>query len=181
MRAAVRWRMPVSLVESEGSGLRWKLARRILLSPPSMTIAPSILESSKSRLLVKEMFSGKPSLPAASTASVSPTQMSAPMWPAMIISRAVLSGCPGAVRRTASFMRSSVLFCSTADLPCFSLVLLSHESQGPLQICRKVTMPPRLRNGGVKQTRLTAGPDEPTAKRPAGNQSDWPLKARNFT
>ena len=37
-----------------------------------MTMAPSILESSNRRFEVNEMLSGKPSLPAASTFSVSP-------------------------------------------------------------------------------------------------------------
>ena len=70
-----------------------------------MTMAPSILHSSNSRLEVNEMLKGKPSLPDASTCSVSPTQMSAPMWPAMIMSSAVRMGCPGAVSRMASCMR----------------------------------------------------------------------------
>ena len=106
MRAAVRWRMPVSEVGMEGSGFRWKLARRIVVRSSSMTMAPSIFESSKSRLAVNAMLRGKPSLPEARTFSVSPMQMSAPRRPARIMSRALRRAVPGAVRRMASSMRS---------------------------------------------------------------------------
>ena len=117
MRAAVRWRMPVSLVGRLGSGLRWKLARRICVRSRSTTMAPSILESSNRRLAVNEMLSGKPSLPAESTVSVSPTQMRAPRWPAMIMSSARRTAVPGAVMAMASLRRSSIVGsrCSAAS------------------------------------------------------------------
>ncbi len=107
MRAAERWRMPVSEVGSDGSGLRWKFARLIWVRSLSMTMAPSILESSNRRLAVNEMLSGKPSSPAARTASTSPTQMRAPSRPALIMSRARRKAVPGAVWRMAHSMRSS--------------------------------------------------------------------------
>mgnify|MGYP007002657675 CR=1 FL=1 len=131
MRAAVRWRMPVSLVASDGSGLRWKFARRICVRSPSMTMAPSILESSNRRFEVKDILSGKPSLPAARTFSVSPTQIRAPRCPAMIMSRAVRMGWPGAVRRIACSMRFCTSFLSKASLPSHTLhsrFTVSHES-----------------------------------------------------
>ena len=109
MRAAVRWRMPVSLVGRLGSGLRWKFARRICVRSRSTTMAPSILESSNRRFAVNEMLSGKPSLPAERTVSVSPTQMRAPRWPAMIMSRARRTAVPGAVMAMASSRRSSIV------------------------------------------------------------------------
>ena len=107
MRAAVRWRVPVSAVGSVASGLRWKLARRILVRSLSTTTAPSILQSSNNRFAVKETSSLKPSPPAARTFSVSPTQMRAPRRPAMIMSSATRSAVPGAVIFRAVAMRSS--------------------------------------------------------------------------
>ena len=106
MRAAVRWRMPVSEVGMLGSGFRWKLARRMVVRPSSMTMAPSILDSSNRRLAVKAMLSGKPSSPEARTRSSSPMQMRAPRWAAKTMSSAPRSAVPGAVRRMASSMRS---------------------------------------------------------------------------
>ena len=64
------------------------------------------------------MFSGKPSLPALSTCSESPTQIRAPRWPAMIMSSAVRSGCPGAVRRIASFSVGLNVSFSNSPPPC---------------------------------------------------------------
>ena len=107
MRAAVRWRVPVSAVGSVASGLRWKLARRILVRSLSTTTAPSILQSSNNRFAVKETSSLKPSPPAARTFSVSPTQMRAPRRPAIIISSATRSAVPGAVIFRAVAIRSS--------------------------------------------------------------------------
>ena len=107
MRAAVRWRVPVSAVGSVASGLRWKLARRILVRSLSTTTAPSILQSSNNRFAVKETSSLKPSPPAARTFSVSPTQMRAPRRPAIIMSSATRSAVPGAVIFRAVAIRSS--------------------------------------------------------------------------
>ncbi len=112
MRAAVRWRVPVSVVGSVGSGFRWKLARRILVMSLLMTTAPSILQSSNRRLAVKDTSSLKPSVPAAMTASSSPMVMSAPRWPAMIISRAVRRAVPGAHMRRACSRRCLGLIAS---------------------------------------------------------------------
>ena len=117
MRAAVRWRMPVSLVGRLGSGLRWKFARRICVRSRSTTMAPSILESSNRRFAVNEILSGKPSLPAERTVSVSPTQMRAPRWPAMIMSRARRTAVPGAVMAMASSRRSSIVGSFSALAP----------------------------------------------------------------
>ena len=78
------------------------------MRPLSTTMAPSILESSNRRLAVNEMLSLKPSSPAASTFSVSPMQMRAPMWPAMIMSSAWRRAVPGAVCETAVRRRASV-------------------------------------------------------------------------
>ena len=85
---------------------------------PSITMAPSILESSNRRFEVNEMLSGKPSLPALSTFSESPTQIRAPRWPAIIMSSAVRSGCPGAVRRIASFSVGLNVSLSNSPPPC---------------------------------------------------------------
>ena len=141
MRAAVRWRMPVSLVGRLGSGLRWKLARRICVRSRSTTMAPSILESSNRRFAVNEMLSGKPSLPAESTVSVSPTQMRAPRWPAMIMSRARRTAVPGAVMAMASSRRSSIvgsfsaLASSGAASSPVALVLGSGSMAPPPFVC----------------------------------------------
>ena len=95
-----------------------EFARRICVRSPSITMAPSILESSNRRFEVNEMLSGKPSLPALSTFSESPTQIRAPRWPAIIMSSAVRSGCPGAVRRIASFSVGLNVSLSNSPPPC---------------------------------------------------------------
>jgi hypothetical protein len=48
-RSAVRWRVPVSVVGTVGSGTRWTLALAMRSPSVEMMIAPSIFASSDSR------------------------------------------------------------------------------------------------------------------------------------
>ena len=48
-RSAVRCRVPVSEVGTDGSGTRWTLARAMRLPSPARMMAPSIFASSESR------------------------------------------------------------------------------------------------------------------------------------
>ena len=106
-RSAVRWRVPDSAVSMVASGTSWVLARRIRLTSLSRTIAPSILDSSRSRVAEKSMSIRKPPEQIASTPLSLPRTMSAPVPPLMIRSSPSRSAVPGATAARVAMSRSS--------------------------------------------------------------------------
>ncbi len=66
-RSAVRWRVPVSAVTIDGSGIRWTPAIRMRVASRSRMIAPSILASSRSPVAVNGTSSANPPVDIAST------------------------------------------------------------------------------------------------------------------
>ena len=66
-RSAVRWRVPVSSVGSDGSGMSCTAARVIVRASASSTMAPSIFDSSRSRVAEKATSSTNPPLVTCST------------------------------------------------------------------------------------------------------------------
>ena len=95
-RSAVRWRVPVSLVGTVGSGTRWTLARAMRLPSVEMMIAPSILASSDSRCGLYGASTRKPPEQIASTSGPSSTTSSAPALARTTRSMPSRSGVPGA-------------------------------------------------------------------------------------
>ena len=71
-RSAVRWRVPVSLVGTVGSGTRCTLARAMRVQSALRMIAPSILASSDMRCGLYGASSRNPPLQMASTSGPSP-------------------------------------------------------------------------------------------------------------
>jgi hypothetical protein len=105
-RSAVRWRVPVSLVEIPGSGTRCTLARAIRVQSDDRIIAPSILASSESRCGVNSASSRNPPEHNESTSGPSPITMSAPILACRIRSSPSRSGRPGATNRSAESIAS---------------------------------------------------------------------------
>ena len=95
-RSAVRWRVPVSLVGTVGSGTRWTLARAMRVASALRMIAPSIFASSLRRCGLYGASSRKPPLQMASTSGPSPTTTSAPILARTTRSSPSRSGVPGA-------------------------------------------------------------------------------------
>ncbi len=99
VRSAVRCLEPVSRVGSDGSGIRWTLARTMTSPSSSRMIAPSILASSARRAGEKfASASEKPPEQIDWTLGSQPMMTSAPFDCWMIRSSAILRSVPGASR-----------------------------------------------------------------------------------
>ncbi len=68
-RSAVRWRVPDSVVGTDGSGTSWVAARRILVQSSLTMIAPSILANSRSPVAENSESSANPPVEIDSTES----------------------------------------------------------------------------------------------------------------
>ena len=100
-RSAVRCRVPVSLVNTLGSGTRWTLARAMRLASAVRMMAESILHSSARRWGVNSASIRKPPEQMASTSGSSPTTRSAPRLALTTRSSPSRSAVPGATSASA--------------------------------------------------------------------------------
>ncbi len=94
-RSAVRWRVPVSVVGIEASGIRWTFARAIREASAARMMAPSILASSERRWGLNSASSRNPPEQIESTSRTVPDHHeAAPLGPQDAV-QAVPQGAPG--------------------------------------------------------------------------------------
>ena len=108
VRSAVLCRMPDSFVGIVESGRSWTFALRILIVSVSMMIAPSILDSSRSRADDSSTSSSIPSEQIFSICSLYPSTISVPVFPSWIRSSPSRISVPGAMNCRISL---SFVFC----------------------------------------------------------------------
>ena len=96
-RSAVRCRVPVSSEGIVWSGIRWTAARWMRVMSLSMTIAPSILASSRRPVAVNGTSRVKPPVEMDSTTLSSPRTIRAPVRPRRMRSSPSRRGVPGAI------------------------------------------------------------------------------------
>ena len=98
VRSALRCRVPDSSVGIDGSGTSCTLARTIRAPSVDRTTAPSIFDSSRSRVGANATSRSKPPAQMLSTSGSCPRTMRAPVRPRRMRSRPSRRGVPGASR-----------------------------------------------------------------------------------